>query len=218
MTVPIKDRNEAGRQLARALDSYRGRSDLLVLALPRGGVPVAVEVARALDAPLDLILARKLGTPGQPELAMGAVASGGAQVVNADIVAALGIADDELKAVVERETRELERREQAYRGARPRPAIAGKCVILVDDGVATGATVRAAVAALRSQQPARLVIAVPVAPPDTVERLRRDADEVICPETPEPFIAISRWYLDFPQLSDSDVRELLAQAWNNTQG
>jgi len=218
MTVPIKDRNEAGRQLARALDSYRGRSDLLVLALPRGGVPVAVEVARALDAPLDLILARKLGTPGQPELAMGAVASGGAQVVNADIVAALGIADDELKAVVERETRELERREQAYRGARPRPAIAGKCVILVDDGVATGATVRAAVAALRSQQPARLVIAVPVAPPDTVERLRRDADEVICPETPEPFIAISRWYLEFPQLSDSDVRELLAQAWNNTQG
>ncbi|MEJ2685895.1 MAG: phosphoribosyltransferase [Gammaproteobacteria bacterium] len=217
MALPIEDRRSAGRQLAGALDSYRGRSDLLVLALPRGGVPVAVEVARALDAPLDLILARKLGTPGQPELAMGAVASGGAQVVNADIVAALGIADDELKAVVERETRELERREQAYRGARPRPAVAGKCVLLVDDGVATGATVRAAVSALRSQQPARLVIAVPVAPPDTVERLRRDADEVICLETPEPFIAISRWYLDFPQLSDSDVRELLAQAWNNTQ-
>lgn len=218
MALPIKDRRDAGRRLAQALNAYRGRRDLLVLALPRGGVPVAVEVARVLDAPLDLILARKLGTPGQPELAMGAVASGGAQVVNADIVASLGIADDELKLVVERETRELERREQDYRGARPRPPVAGKCVILVDDGVATGATVRAAVAALRSQQPARLVIAVPVAPPDTVERLRRDADEVVCPETPEPFIAISRWYVDFPQLSDGDVRELLTQAWKDTQG
>lgn len=218
MDLPIADRREAGRQLSQALDAYRGRGDLLVLALPRGGVPVAVEVAAALHASLDLLVARKLGTPGQPELAMGAIASGGAQVVNADIVASLGIADDELKAVVERETRELERREQAYRGTRPRPAVAGKCVILVDDGVATGATVRAAAAALRSQQPARLVIAVPVAPPDTVERLRHDADEVVCPHTPEPFIAISRWYLDFPQLSDGDVRDLLEEVWGATQG
>ncbi|RRQ21003.1 phosphoribosyltransferase [Thiohalobacter thiocyanaticus] len=213
MKLPIENRRVAGDQLAEALADYRGRSDVIVLALPRGGVPVAYQIARTLGVALDIVLVRKLGTPGQRELAMGALASGGARVLNEDIVAGLDISDEVIEQTVAEEQRELERREQAYRGDRPRPDIAGRAVILVDDGLATGATMRAAVAALRSQQPARLVAAVPVAPAQTIAGLRREVDEVICLETPEPFMAIGQWYRDFGQVSDTEVRTLLQSAW-----
>lgn len=213
ISLPFQDRVQAGRELGRALNAYRGRGDLLVLALPRGGVPVACEIADALGAEVDLMIVRKLGTPGQEELAMGAIASGGIRVLNADIVASLGITERAIEQVEARERREIERRERAYRGARPRPAVEGNCVILVDDGVATGATMRAAIAGLRLQKPARIVVAVPVAPPDTVDVLRREADEVACLATPEPFWAIGKWYVAFPQLSDDEVRERLARTW-----
>jgi putative phosphoribosyl transferase len=213
MTGVFRDRTDAGRRLARALRAYAGRADLLVLALPRGGVPVAFEVAQALRAPLDLLLVRKLGVPGHEELAMGALASGGVRVLNPEVIAATGVGNAEIEAAVAREARELERREAAYRGHRPRPAIAGRCLILVDDGLATGATMRAALAALRPQHPAALVVAVPVAPPDTAARLRAEADELVCLETPESFFAIGSWYQDFGQLDDDSVRALLARAW-----
>jgi putative phosphoribosyl transferase len=207
------DRREAGQVLAKALGAYKGRRDMLVLALPRGGVPVAAEVAAALDAELDLMIVRKLGTPGNSELAMGAVASGGLSVMNPEIVSALRIDGAAINEAVRAETREIDRREHAYRGARPRPAIAGRPVILVDDGVATGATMRVAIAALRTERPASIVVAVPVAPPDTVETLRAEADEVVCLATPEPFMAIGCWYADFPQLTDDEVRGHLARLW-----
>ena len=213
MQLPIRDREAAGRALAEALKDYAGRHDVIVLALPRGGVPVGFEVARALGADLDLVLVRKLGTPGQEELAMGAIATGGARVLNDRVVQSLDIREDTIEAVAREEERELERRQQAYRGDRPLPRIRDRCVILVDDGVATGATMRAAIAALRQQRPARLVVAVPVAPPDTVRQLREEADEVVCPETPGDFGGISHWYRDFPQLIDDEVREILARAW-----
>jgi len=213
VSLPFQDRTQAGRLLGRALAAYRGRDDALVLALPRGGVPVACEIAEAIGAPVDLMIVRKLGTPGQEELAMGAIASGGIRVLNEDVVVPLGISEHALSQVEARERRELERREHAYRGARPRPAIAGRCVILVDDGIATGATMRAAIAGLRGQQPARIVVAVPVAPPETVAVLRHEADDVVCLAEPEFFMAIGRWYLDFAQLTDDDVREQLARAW-----
>ncbi len=211
--LPLQDRIQAGRALGGALQSYHGRSDVLVLALPRGGVPVACEVAEALGAQVDLMIVRKLGTPGQSELAMGAIASGGIRLLNADIVSSLQIPDRAIEAVTEREKQELERRERAYRGGRPPPAVEGRCVILVDDGVATGATMRAGIAALRQRRPARIVVAVPVAPADTVDLLQREADEVVCLETPEPFMAIGCWYVRFPQLSDEEVHEYLARAW-----
>ncbi|MDT8388103.1 MAG: phosphoribosyltransferase [Thiogranum sp.] len=213
MKLPIESRRVAGDALAEALTAYRGRKDVIVLALPRGGVPVAYQIARALDVALDLMLVRKLGTPGQRELAMGALASGGALVLNQDIVASLGISEAVIEQAVAEEQPELDRREQVYRGERPRPDIAGQIIILVDDGLATGATMRAAVAALRSQQPARIVVAVPVAPAQTIAVLRREVDEVICPETPEPFMAIGQWYRDFTQVSDSEVKTLLDSAW-----
>lgn len=213
MRLPIQDRTAAGRALARALGEYAGRGDLVVLALPRGGVPVASEVAAALAAPLDLMLVRKLGVPGQPELAMGAIASGGIRVLNPDVVHGLGIADAVIVRVAESEHRELERREQAYRGRRPRPVVTRCCVVLVDDGLATGATMRAAVAALRPQNPARIVVAAPVAPPDTATVLRDVADDVVCLATPEPFYAIGQWYRDFAQVTDDEVRMLLERAW-----
>jgi len=213
MKVPIRDRTSAGRALAEALKNYRGRDDVVVLALPRGGVPVASEVAGALGAQLDLMIVRKLGTPGQPELAMGAIASGGIRVLNDEIVSSLRISAEAINKVASREQQELERREQAYRGDRPRPAVEGKCIILIDDGVATGATMRAGIAALRRQRPARIIVAVPVAPFDTVELLRGEADEVVCLATPEPFFAIGRWYVEFPQLTDEEVREQLARMW-----
>lgn len=213
MQLPIENRAVAGRALGKALADYADRRDVIVLALPRGGVPVGYEVARAINAPLDLMLVRKLGTPGQEELAMGAIATGGARVLNNDIIQALSIRESVIDAVAHREQQELERRQRRYRGERPLPEIQARCVILVDDGIATGATMRAAIAALRGQKPKRLVVAVPVAPPDTVERLRIEADEVVCLTTPEPFMAIGRWYREFPQLSDDDVRKLLSLLW-----
>jgi putative phosphoribosyl transferase len=213
MKLPIENRRVAGDALAEALTAYRGRKDVIVLALPRGGVPVAYQIAKALDVALDLMLVRKLGTPGQRELAMGALASGGARVLNEDIVAGLGISEAVIEQAVADEQRELDRREQAYRGERLRPDIEGQTIILVDDGLATGATMRAAVAALRSQQPAQIVVAVPVAPAQTIMVLRREVDAVICLETPEPFMAIGQWYRDFTQVSDSEVKTLLDSAW-----
>ena len=180
MGILIQDRVAAGRDLARSLIRYRAKTDVIVLALPRGGVPVGAEIADALHAPLDIMVVRKLGTPGHEELAMGAIASGGIRVLNRDIVSSLGITDDMIERVAARESAELERRMNAYRGERAWPAIEGRRVILVDDGVATGATMRAAIAALRYQAPAKVIVAVPVAPLDTLAQLRREADEVVC--------------------------------------
>jgi putative phosphoribosyl transferase len=213
MRLPYKDRIEAGRLLATALKHYGGRTDVLVLALPRGGVPVAAEVAKELGVTLDLMLVRKLGTPGHEELAMGAIATGGSQVLNEDLIRHLDISSDVIEAVAQKERRELRRREQAYRGGHPVPAMRERCVILIDDGVATGATMRAAVAALRQQDPARIVIAVPVAPPETIADFQKRVDEVVCLATPTPFLGVGRWYQDFSQTSDAEVRALLAEAW-----
>jgi predicted phosphoribosyltransferase len=207
----FRNRTDAGRRLAEKLAAYANRPDVLVLALPRGGVPVGCEVARALGAPLDVFLVRKLGVPGYEELAMGAVATGGVRVLNDEIVRGLGISDHEIDAVVARERQELARRERLFRGDRPPPDVAGRTVILVDDGLATGATMRAAIHALRQQQPARIVVAVPTASPDTSEALKADADDVICAMTPEPFFAVGHWYEDFTQTTDDEVRELLAR-------
>jgi erythromycin esterase-like protein/adenine/guanine phosphoribosyltransferase-like PRPP-binding protein len=208
---PFRDRREAGRLLAEKLASYRHRPDVVVLALPRGGVPVAYEVARALGAPLDVFLVRKLGVPGHEELAMGAVASGGVRVLNDELVQGLRIPDYVIDAVAAEERRELARRERLYRGGRPQPDVRGRVVILVDDGLATGASMHAAVAALRRLQPARTVVAVPTASRDTCEALRAEVDEVICAITPDPFHAVGVWYDDFSQTTDEEVRDLLAR-------
>jgi predicted phosphoribosyltransferase len=207
----FRNRTDAGRQLAEKLAAYAHRPDVLVLALPRGGVPVGYEVARALGAPLDIFLVRKLGVPGYEELAMGAVATGGVRVLNDEIVRGLGISEHEIDAAAARELQELARRERLYRGDRPLPGIAGRTVILVDDGLATGATMRAAIAAVRQQQPARIVVAVPTASPDTCEALKAEADDVVCAMTPEPFLAVGHWYEDFTQTTDDEARELLAR-------
>jgi len=216
MQLPYANRRDAGRVLAEHMSGYRGRGDLLVLALPRGGVPVAYELAEALEAPLDLIIVRKLGVPGQEELAMGALASGGAMVINRDVVTALGVSDDSIAAVVARERRELERRERAYRGNRPPPQVAGRAVILVDDGLATGSTMLAAVSALRELHPSQMIVAVPVAPPETCEAFRKEVDAIICAATPRMFRGVGAWYLDFEQTSDEEVHELLEAAWART--
>ncbi|HEX3415468.1 MAG TPA: phosphoribosyltransferase [Stellaceae bacterium] len=207
----FRNRTDAGRQLAEKLASYANRPDVLVLALPRGGVPVGGEVARALGAPLDVFLVRKLGVPGYEELAMGAVATGEVRVLNDEIVRGLGISEHEIDAIVAREMQELARRERLYRGDRLPPDVADRTVILVDDGLATGATMRAAIQALRQQKPARIVVAVPTASPDTCEALKVEADDVICAMTPEPFFAVGHWYEDFTQTTDDEVRELLAR-------
>lgn len=207
----FRDRTEAGRRLAARLTAYEGRSDLLVLALPRGGVPVAAEVARALAAPLDVFVVRKLGVPGHEELAMGALASGGVRVLNDEVVQALGIPADVIDRVAERERVEIERREAAYRDDRPPRDVRGRTVILVDDGLATGSTMRAAVAALRERGPDRIVVAVPVAAPATCAEFRTLADDCICVHTPEPFHAVGLWYEDFSQTSDDEVRALLSE-------
>ena len=207
----FRDRREAGRLLAAKLTAYTDRPDILVLALPRGGVPVAYETARALQAPLDVFLVRKLGVPGHEELAMGAVATGGVRVLNQDVVEPLHIPAQLIDDVTSRELEELIRRERLYRGGRCPPDAAGRTVILVDDGLATGATMRAAIQALRRQQPARVIVAVPTASPDTCEALKAEADEVICAMTPEPFFAVGHWYDDFTQTTDDEVRRLLAQ-------
>jgi putative phosphoribosyl transferase len=212
MNPRFRDRFEAGRYLASALKHYAGRPNLLVLALPRGGVPVAYEVARALRAPLDVMLVRKLGVPGHEELAMGAIASGGIRVISDDVVRALGLPDRAIATVAAQEEHELRRREHLYRGDRPPPDVIGKTVILVDDGLATGSTMRAAIAALKAQGPERLVVAVPVAAPETCEVIQREVDEVICALAPEPFLAVGQWYQDFSQISDEEVRQLLRRA------
>lgn len=206
------DRREAGRALAQKLAAYAGRSDVLVLALPRGGVPVAYEVAEALNAPLDLFLVRKLGVPGFEELAMGALATGGARVLNEEVIQELGIPDYIIDQVAAREQEELRRRETAYRGRRASPQVRGKTVILVDDGLATGSTMRAAVLALRQQQPAHIIVAVPVGAASTCEAFRAETDETICVITPEPLIAVGYWYQDFTQTTDEEVRDLLRRA------
>ena len=208
----FRDRTEAGRVLADHLRVYANRPDVLVLALPRGGVPVAYEVARALRAPLDVFLVRKLGVPGQEELAMGAIASGGGVLLNDEVVQALGMPDEVIEEVAAAEREELRRREQLYRDGRPAPEVRGKTVILVDDGLATGSSMRAALRALRRQGPARLVVAVPVGAAETCEELHGEADEVVCARAPYPFYSVGQWYEDFTQTGDEEVHDLLGQA------
>jgi predicted phosphoribosyltransferase len=208
----FRDRREAGRFLSGKLIPYANRSDVLLMALPRGGVPVAFEVARALRAPLEVFLVRKLGVPGHEELAMGAIASGGVRVLNEDLIQTLRIPANTVDTIVAREQQELERRERAYRGARPMPEIRNRTVILIDDGLATGSTMRAAIAALRQQRPERIVVAVPVGAPETCAEFEHEADEAICALTPDPFYAVGAWYHDFSQTTDREVRELLEQA------
>jgi putative phosphoribosyl transferase len=207
----FEDRRDAGRRLAAKLAKYAGERDLLVLALPRGGVPVAYEVAEALAAPLDVFLVRKLGVPGHDELAMGAIASGGIRVLNDDVIRALRLDEDTIDAVAAREWRTLRERELSYRGERSRPGVQGCTVILVDDGLATGASMRAAVQALNEESPKRLIVAVPVAPPETCEEIREEVDEIVCALTPLAFYGVGRWYEDFLQTTDEEVRELLGR-------
>jgi predicted phosphoribosyltransferase len=206
------DRRHAGRVLASRLTKYAGRGDVIVLALPRGGVPVAYEVAAALGAPMDVFLVRKLGTPGHRELAMGAIASGGVRVVNEDVVQWYGISEAAIDRIAREEQEELERRERAYRDDRPAPDLTNRIVVLIDDGLATGSTMRAAVQAVRARCPARVVIAVPVGAPQTCAELAVSADEVICARMPEPFSAVGQWYLNFEQTDDAEVRELLQKS------
>jgi predicted phosphoribosyltransferase len=212
--IRFADRFDAGRHLAELLaqKGYADREDVIVLALPRGGVPVAYEVARRLHAPLDIFLVRKLGVPGQEELAMGAIATGDVVVVNPTILRVADVPREELERVIAQEREELHRREAAYRGSRPPPGVQGKAVILIDDGLATGASMRAAAEAVRHQNPARIVVAVPVAAAQSCDEFREVVDDVICGETPEPFTAVGIWYEDFSQTTDEEVRELLARA------
>jgi putative phosphoribosyl transferase len=209
----FKNRSDAGQFLADKLGEYANRSDVIVLGLPRGGVPVAFEVARKLHAPLDIFVVRKLGVPGHEELAMGAIASGGARVLNRDVLGQLHIPEDIIDLVVENEQRELERREREYRGDRPPLSLSNRTVIVVDDGLATGSSMRAAVKALRRQQPRKIVVAVPVGARETCESFKNEVDTVaVCAITPEPFNAVGMWYRDFSQTTDDEVRELLSQA------
>ena len=214
--IPIpsrfRDRADAGRYLAELLSDYAGRDDVVVLALPRGGVPVGFEVARALEAPLDVFVVRKLGVPGQEELAFGAIASGGAQILNPDVIRHVGLTSDLIESVSERERSELARRERLYRGDRPVSELASKTAILVDDGLATGASMRAAVAAVRAKGPARIVVAVPTAASEICAPLSAEVDELVCPLRPERFYAVSLWYDRFEQVSDDEVRTLLEKA------
>jgi putative phosphoribosyl transferase len=208
----FRNRAHAGQALATLLTDYADRDDVVVLALPRGGVPVAFEIAQVLHAPLDVFLVRKLGLPGQEELAMGAIASGGVRVLNDEVVGYLGIPQSVIDSVAHTETQELERRERIYRGARPAPDVRGRTVILVDDGLATGSTMRAAIAALRQQQPARIIVAVPIAAASTCQELQKEVDRVICAATPEPFYGVGQWYEDFSQTTDDEVGHLLEGA------
>lgn len=205
----FRDRTDAGRELAARLAHLRGEPGVLVLALPRGGVPIAYEVARALHAPLDVFLVRKLGVPGHEELAMGAIAAGGVRILNPDVVRMARVTEAQIAATAAEEQRELERRDREYRGGRPEPEVRGRVVVLVDDGLATGATMRAAATALRALGPRRLVVAVPVGARETCEAFRGEVDEVVCAFTPEPFYGVGVWYEDFSQTTDAEVRDLL---------
>jgi predicted phosphoribosyltransferase len=207
--TPFADRRHAGKRLAAQLASYANRPDLLVLGLPRGGVPVAYEVARALHAPLDVFLVRKLGVPGDEELAMGAIASGGVRILNEEVTSRIHISDSTIDEVAGREQQELERRERLYRGDQAAPDVQGRTVILVDDGLATGSTMRAAAVAVRQMRPSKIIVAVPVAAAETCAELRSEVDDVVCGVTPEPFMAVGVWYSDFEQTSDDEVRKLL---------
>jgi putative phosphoribosyl transferase len=209
MRTRFHDRRSAGQALASHLSAYAQRTDVLVLALPRGGVPVAAEVALALGAPLDVFVVRKLGVPGQEELAMGALAGGGVRVLDQEIIRAAGVSQADVERVSMLEAAELARRERQYRDDRPPPDVEGKTVILVDDGLATGASMRAAVTALRARNPARVIVAVPVAAPDTCRAFQSIADEIICVETPDPFQSVGLWYEDFSQTTDDEVHDLL---------
>jgi predicted phosphoribosyltransferase len=213
----FRDRFEAGRLLASQLADLANRPDVVVLALPRGGVPVGFEVARELNEPLDVFLVRKLGTPGQEELAMGAIASGGVRVLNREVVAALGISEQEIEAVARHEQRELERREHEYRGDRGPLDVRGRIAILVDDGLATGSSMRAAARALRQRRPAQIVVAVPVAARATCQDFEQEVDRVVCAFTPEPFFAVGQWYKQFSQTTDEEVRNLLKRAAERLQ-
>jgi predicted phosphoribosyltransferase len=210
--APFKDRRDAGRKLAQKLTAYAGQTNLLILALPRGGLPVAYEVALALNAPLDIFIVRKLGLPERAELAIGAIASGGVRVLNRDIIRALSIPDEVINFVAKRELEELQRREKLYRGDRPAPDVRDRIIILIDDGLATGASMRAAVSGLRAQHPAKIIVAVPAAAEEACEAFRAEVDEVVCAITPEPFYGVGRWYEDFSQTTDEEVRMLLEEA------
>jgi predicted phosphoribosyltransferase len=208
----FRDRKQGGRVLAVHLNHYANRPNVIVLALPRGGVPVGYEIATALDVPMDVFLVRKLGVPNQEELAMGAIASGGVRVLNEDVVQALHLSPELIDTVATEEQHELERRERAYRDDRPQPEVRGRIVILADDGLATGSSMRAAIKALRLLEPARIIVAVPVGARQTCEELRREADEVVCARMPEPFYAVGAWYADFAQTTDAEVYQLLQRA------
>jgi predicted phosphoribosyltransferase len=207
----FQDRHEAGQLLARQLQPYKGREDVIVFALPRGGVPVGYEIARELSVPLDVFVVRKLGVPWQPELAMGAIAGDGIEVLNGDVVTGYNIPPHVIRSVAEREGNELKRRLLQYRGDRPFPDVTGKIAILVDDGLATGSTMKAAVRAVRQKHPASVVVAVPVAAVDTCRELRREVDDIVCLHTPPEFSAVGLWYDDFSQTTDEEVRHLLGQ-------
>ena len=213
----FQDRKDAGQKLATKLTRYANRDDVIVLALPRGGVPVAYEVAKQLNAPLDIFLVRKLGVPGHEELAMGAIASGGVTFVNQEIVDYLRIPKAMIEVVAEHEQIELERRDRAYRGDRPPPEVKDRTVILIDDGLATGSTMRAAAESLRLQKPKRLVVAVPVSSPETCEAFRSEVDEIVCAATPAHFRGVGLWYKDFSQTLDEEVRELMRRATKHQQ-
>jgi predicted phosphoribosyltransferase len=208
----FRNRSEAGRQLAASLRAYANRDDVVVLALPRGGVPVAFEIANALNSPLDVFVVRKVGLPWHEELAIGALASGGVRLLNEELIEAYHVDRRDVDRVMRREQAELERREKLYRSDRPFPDLRNKTVILVDDGLATGSTMRVAVEALRKEGPARIVVAVPVAAPETCDAFRDIADEIVCSVTPEPFYAVGLWYDDFSQTTDEEVHDLLARA------
>jgi len=208
----FRDRREAGEKLGKELAAYANRSDVIVLGLARGGLPVAFQVAKRLDAPMDVFLVRKLGVPGREELAMGAIASGGIRVVNDDVVRSVGLSEQDIEEVAEREQQELERREKMYRGDRTSPELEGRTIILVDDGMATGASMKSAVQAVKQTRPAAVVVAVPTAAPQTVEEISGEVDDIVCLTTPQPFMAVGTWYEDFSQTSDEEVKHFLERA------
>lgn len=214
----FRNRADAGQVLARRLQQYKNQPDVLILGLPRGGVPVAYEVARELNAPLDVFIVRKLGVPGHEELGMGAIATGGVRTLHEGIIREIGISPQTIEAVSAREQAELERRERLYRGDRPAPTIKGRTIVIVDDGLATGSTMKAAIQAVRQQDPRQVIVAVPTAPSETCEQLKGSADEVVCALTPEPFFAVGGSYADFTQITDEEVRDLIASAVNISPG